>query len=371
MPLSDATIKRAGLTSLRLVYRRELPCRPLNVWEWHRRAHAVDRLLPYSRLIEVLRRPVHLCTGAVLLLRMKLPFFPKDLRFETESHEVGRYFCERMTRGPFARWRHQHYFIPWKDKITLLEDRLELIASQYEWINQWLHPWIEHKLDALFNWRHFITAFDLRLWNQLPFARRVHVVSMHPAYRALTSNLRCALEPIPPTDTDPCQMTNIHEGCTVVLNALGHHRGQLPPVILSALARFHAHTLICFGNMSSPPWLATLQAYGDRIVYIHVGLLLRPWMKIALKMGWRPQTWCCEEDILSAIFQITHDRLTSNRYSLGVSEKSPYPDWLTDILRTVHEKLAIQEKRDFHPPLLLRERAFKDVDEWLRIYEKL
>lgn len=361
------------IQSLRLIYRREIPATPLQIWNWQRRPHALDRLLPYPRFLEILRRPVHLCTGSNWTLRVKLLFTYFDLRFVTEAHELGKSYFETIPTSPLHHFRHEHHFIPWKENITLLEDRLEVAISKYPFINSLFHPLLEKLFDTIFARRHQAIYFDMILWSQLPFSSAVHIFSLAAKERDLSRRLKSALEPMPSLEGDPLQLTKTYEGSCVVINALGYRQNKLAQATLNALAKTHARTIICFGPKKEPKWLASLEAYGERIIYIEVKKILKPWMSLPMRFGFYPREWTSEEDLLSAIFQIIHQRLGSGFYRLSHSSSkplNPLSQYLKNLKSFLQKKWAFFKEKEPRKPFPLLYKAFNSLEEWLAIYSK-
>jgi uncharacterized protein (TIGR01777 family) len=95
------------------------------VFAWHARPGALERLLPPWVDVRVVERQGGLEAGGRVVLRVRrgsLSFTWEALRKE---YEAGRGFVDRQVRGPFAQWRHEHWFKPDGPERCIVEDRVE------------------------------------------------------------------------------------------------------------------------------------------------------------------------------------------------------------------------------------------------------
>ena len=80
------------------------------LFAWHERPGALERLTPPWERIEVVSRQGGIRSGARVVLKNRLG--PITTRWEVEhrDYEKGRLFRDVQLRGPFAHWDHRHVF---------------------------------------------------------------------------------------------------------------------------------------------------------------------------------------------------------------------------------------------------------------------
>ena len=96
----------------RLVARSQLPYSVDDVFAWHLRPGALERLTPPWARTDVLARQGGVADGGRVLLGLHQG--PFTLRWEARHTDVidGRQFVDEQVRGPFHRWVHTHRFAP-------------------------------------------------------------------------------------------------------------------------------------------------------------------------------------------------------------------------------------------------------------------
>lgn len=152
------------------------------VYRWHARPGAFERLAaPWARL-EVLERHGSIHDGDRLVLRLRLaPGVWKRWVAVHRDHLLGRRFVDVQEQGPFAAFAHTHSFEPADDGRSILRDRIvyrpplgalgRLIAGRR----------VRRDLARAFAYRHRVTADDLAAhagWGRLA-RRRVLVTGSH------------------------------------------------------------------------------------------------------------------------------------------------------------------------------------------------
>jgi len=87
----------------------ELPVSAPELFAWHERAGAFERLCPPWDPVEVIHSDGHIRDGAEVSLKIKLPLgLPATLQVTHEGYREGERFVDRQVRGPFSYWRHIH-----------------------------------------------------------------------------------------------------------------------------------------------------------------------------------------------------------------------------------------------------------------------
>jgi len=127
-----------------------------DVFRWHARPGAFERLTPPWERVEVLARSGGLEVGARVTLRTSHGEWVAE---HTELRE-GRMFRDVQRRGPFKRWDHQHLFAPDGDGCVL-EDRIEYELPYGALGRAAAGGSVERRLERVFAWRHAVTAADV------------------------------------------------------------------------------------------------------------------------------------------------------------------------------------------------------------------
>ena len=131
------------------------------IFAWHMRPGALERLIPPWDNVEILKRSGTPANGGQILFRVKRG--PTDMKWEVRHTDYveGVSFRDEQIRGPFTRWVHTHRFEPTEDGGCMVEDHVD-----------WELPLglagrllggstVEHELERLFAFRHQRLAGDL------------------------------------------------------------------------------------------------------------------------------------------------------------------------------------------------------------------
>lgn len=146
-----------------LQYRRQsrVAASSSEVFEWHARAGALERLTPpWSRVRVIARSGRSLEAGTRVTLRV--PIGPFGVRWVAEHGPCvpGRSFSDRQIAGPFAAWEHEHRFEPLAAGESTLVDEVRY-ALPGGWCSIPARPWARRELDRLFTYRQRVTAVDM------------------------------------------------------------------------------------------------------------------------------------------------------------------------------------------------------------------
>ncbi len=136
-----------------------LPFSARELFNWHARPGAFERLVPPWDDIEVVHSDNSIEDGARLV--MKIHKGPASVTWEASHHDFidGRQFVDTQVRGPFSKWVHTHRFEETDGGSVLIDD------VEYELP---LHPvsgiaaaQTKAVLDRMFDFRHRRTLDDL------------------------------------------------------------------------------------------------------------------------------------------------------------------------------------------------------------------
>ena len=131
------------------------------VFRWHARPGALERLTPPWTSVQVAERSGGIEDGGRVVL--KIPVGPTHVRWVAEHRDYveGRQFRDVQVEGPFARWEHTHRFEPDGPRACTLEDRIEYalpLGSAGGFIGG---RFVRSMLERMFAYRHRITAQDI------------------------------------------------------------------------------------------------------------------------------------------------------------------------------------------------------------------
>jgi uncharacterized protein (TIGR01777 family) len=139
-----------------------LPFTPEQVWAWHVRPGAFERLTPPWERARVLERPIALENGSRVVLEVHAG--PVPLRWVALHRDVtpGRGFIDEQVEGPFAHWVHEHLFTPERDGC-MVTDRITC-SPPLGAVGGWFGgPFVRAKLERMLRYRHAVLGTDLEM----------------------------------------------------------------------------------------------------------------------------------------------------------------------------------------------------------------
>ncbi len=140
-----------------------LPYPVSEVFDWHTRAGALQRLTPPWEDVRLIRATGGIEDGARVELSMKKG--PIDLTWEVEhvDYEKDVQFRDVQRKGPFEKWVHTHRFAPDGAGGTHMEDEVEWEPPLGAAGELFAGPIVERDLERSFAFRHRRLAHDLDL----------------------------------------------------------------------------------------------------------------------------------------------------------------------------------------------------------------
>jgi len=112
---------------MRLTYRSVLENHsPEDVFAWHERPGALERLIPPWGHVDVLEKEGGIRDGAKVVLQVRQG--PASFRWEVRHRDFqqNRQFTDVQVSGPFKSWEHTHRFEPQDGGGTLVQDEIDL-----------------------------------------------------------------------------------------------------------------------------------------------------------------------------------------------------------------------------------------------------
>ncbi len=138
-----------------------MPAPAEEVFQWHGRPGAFERLVPPWQRITVAEREGGISDGA--RLTMVIHNGPLSVRWEARhtGYREGREFTDEQVRGPFQSWRHTHRFIPDGRESCILQDHIEYALRLGPPGRMLMGGYAARLLERMFRFRHAQTARDL------------------------------------------------------------------------------------------------------------------------------------------------------------------------------------------------------------------
>jgi uncharacterized protein (TIGR01777 family) len=143
------------------VHRSRIAALAADVFDWHLRPGAFERLAPPWDRIRLLDAGGGVAEGSRAEIEIMLGPFRQRWTAEHRDIEPGRQFRDVQVHGPFARWEHTHTITPDGPEACWLQDRIEYAAPFGAIGRSFGLPFIRRKLRATFAYRHRTTAADL------------------------------------------------------------------------------------------------------------------------------------------------------------------------------------------------------------------
>jgi uncharacterized protein (TIGR01777 family) len=154
----------------RFRHETRLPFPPDEVFAWHARPGAFQRLAPPWATITVRERSGTIRDGDELSLEFERGPLKFTWRFRHRDFADGRSFTDEQISGPFQRWVHQHVFEPDGQGGTRLIDEIHW-EPPAAGVDALATPVVERELERVFGFRALRLNHDLTLhgrWRDRP-----------------------------------------------------------------------------------------------------------------------------------------------------------------------------------------------------------
>ncbi len=146
-------------------YQSEYPCSSVELYNWHSRPGALERLLPPWENISILSRQGGIEAGGRVELKMHAGPIPYRFRARHIENMPGEMFRDIQEKGPFASWSHSHYFEN-SDKGAVLNDQIEYSLPGHRFLPRFIKNNVIKKLQTLFRHRENQLREDIELHNR-------------------------------------------------------------------------------------------------------------------------------------------------------------------------------------------------------------
>lgn len=146
-----------------VVYRSRIEASAGEVFAWHSRPGAFERLKPPWLSVEILQRTGTIKNGDRIIIAMKPGPLKINWVAEHRDYIEGRQFRDVQLKGPFAKWQHTHLMHPDGASACFLEDRVDFELPFGILGNLAGKKFAIRKLNRMFEYRHQVTKRDLML----------------------------------------------------------------------------------------------------------------------------------------------------------------------------------------------------------------
>lgn len=144
-----------------LVHEQRLPFPVADVFAWHMRPHALERLLPPWENARVADRSGSIEDGGRVHVRIRRGPMTLNWRVRHTAFESGKRFRDEQESGPFASWAHTHDFEAAEDGGMVLRDRVEWQPPLGSAASIFTGAVVERELGRLFAFRGRRLTHDL------------------------------------------------------------------------------------------------------------------------------------------------------------------------------------------------------------------
>ncbi len=138
------------------------PCTPQQLYDWHARFGALERLLPPWEKTKIVSRKGGIDPGGRVVLKMHAGPIP----FRYHAHHVdnvpGVMFRDVQEKGPFSSFSHSHYFKE-AGSGTLLQDKVEYRLPLGGMLPSFLKNHVHRSLEQVFHHRESIISEDIKV----------------------------------------------------------------------------------------------------------------------------------------------------------------------------------------------------------------
>lgn len=150
------------LSSTLFEYQSCYPCTAEELYKWHSREGALERLLPPWQNITVLARHGGIEAGGKVLLKMHAGPFAYTYKGHHTENRAGEMFRDVQEKGPFASWSHSHYFSD-SDRGAVLKDHVAYSLPGHRVLPGLIKNYVHRSLQQLFHHRQKILEEDIQL----------------------------------------------------------------------------------------------------------------------------------------------------------------------------------------------------------------
>ncbi|NOK39209.1 TIGR01777 family protein [Corallococcus exercitus] len=143
--------------------RSQMPVPAADLFSWHTREGAFERLSPPWETAEVIDRTGDgIRPGARVVVKLHLGPIPQRMVAEHTAYVEGSSFQDTQREGPFAKWIHDHRMSPSGTQASVLEDAIQYELPVGTLGDTFGGGYARKRLERMFAYRHSLTRADLR-----------------------------------------------------------------------------------------------------------------------------------------------------------------------------------------------------------------
>jgi uncharacterized protein len=136
------------------------PCSVQDLYDWHGREGALERLIPPWENTSVISREGGIGPGGRVVMKMHAGPIPYHWKAEHVEENEGVMFRDVQKSGPFRYWSHSHLFGE-DEKGTFLEDHIEYSLPMHSLLPSFVKNAMDKTLNRIFNRRQAILREDI------------------------------------------------------------------------------------------------------------------------------------------------------------------------------------------------------------------
>ena len=148
----------------KLDFKSPMPVPVAELFAWHERQGAFERLAPPWEKIRIIRQLGGLRDGQILF-EIDKGLFSIDWDARHTSYTPDEQFTDEQANGPFESWRHVHRFRPTSDTTSELSDSIDYQLPFAPLTTLPVGWFVRRQINRMFRFRHRRTREDMtRHW---------------------------------------------------------------------------------------------------------------------------------------------------------------------------------------------------------------
>ena len=143
-------------------YSSSFPCTPHELYTWHSREGALERLIPPWEDTSVIAKQGGIAPGGTTTLKLHAGPIPYKWHARHVEDVPGEMFKDIQHKGPFSLWEHSHYFYA-DPQGCKLEDSITYRLPGHSLLPGFSDRMVESMLERIFTYRHATLRGDIEL----------------------------------------------------------------------------------------------------------------------------------------------------------------------------------------------------------------
>lgn len=143
-------------------YHSDYPCTARQLYDWHARFGALERLLPPWERTQIISRQGGIDPGGKVVLKLRMLPIPLYYHAHHVENAPGRMFRDIQEKGPFSSWSHSHFFEERQEGCHLY-DHVEYSLPFGRQLPYFLRNFVHKSLEQVFHHRESIISEDIKV----------------------------------------------------------------------------------------------------------------------------------------------------------------------------------------------------------------